>query len=179
MRILVVDDDVTFRERLCKALSRRGHDVEQAGCVAGARRVVETAGVRFEGCIVDLRLPGESGLEFVHWLGDLCPACSILVLTGFGSIATAVQAIRLGATDYLTKPADADQILGALLRAKREEARDAVEDPAFFPSLDRVEWEHMQRVLQECAGNISMAARKLGIERRTLQRKLQKLPPRN
>jgi two-component system response regulator RegA len=178
MKILVLDDDAAFRARLCKALARRGHIAAECGSVTAARLEIETAGVDFDACIVDLRLPGESGLDFVHWLRGHRDDCKILVLTGFGSIATAVQAMKLGAADYLTKPADADQILTALLREREQECA-AADEPPFFPSLDRVEWEHMQRVLQECGGNISMAARKLGIERRTLQRKLQKFPPVN
>jgi len=178
MNILILDDDETYRDRLCKALARRGHFVQGSGCVADARQTVEGSKLRFDACVVDLRLPGESGLDFVHWLRQNQRACRILILTGFGSIASAVKAMKLGAADYLTKPADADQILSALLREKTPES-SPVHDPSYFPSLDRVEWEHMQRVLQECGGNVSMAARKLGIERRTLQRKLQKFPPTN
>jgi two-component system response regulator RegA len=178
MNILILDDDEAYRERLCRALGKRGHFVEETSCVAGARVALDHHGVCFDACVVDLRLPGESGLDFVHWLRKHHPSCQILILTGFGSIATAVRAMKLGAADYLTKPADADQILSALLREKMTGSSVAMESPC-FPSLDRVEWEHMQRVLQECGGNISMAARKLGIERRSLQRKLQKLPPAN
>jgi len=178
MNILVLDDDKTFRERLSHALSKRGHEVGQADCVTTAKAALEKYKTGLDACVVDLRLPGESGLDFVHWLGKRQPGCRILILTGFGSIASAVQAMKLGAADYLTKPADADQILAALLRSKTPEP-STIQNPPYFPSLDRVEWEHMQRVLQECQGNISLAARKLGIERRSLQRKLQKLPPLN
>jgi two-component system response regulator RegA len=176
MNILVLDDDETYRDRLVRALSKRGHCVAQAACVAAARVVAENFGLTLDACVVDLRLPDESGLDFIHGMRRSHSGCRMLVLTGFGSIATAVQAIKLGATDYLTKPADADQILAALARDPKPDSPSSLQPPT-FPSLDRVEWEHLQRVLQECDGNVSQAARTLGIERRTLQRKLQKFPP--
>jgi two-component system response regulator RegA len=121
--------------------------------------------------LVDLRLPGRSGLELVRDLKALDGTTNIVVLTGYGSIATAVQSVRLGATTYLTKPVDADQIL---------EAFDAAPDPSIGAGaaqpLARVEWEHIQRVLADCGGNISQAARLLGLHRRSLQRKLLKNP---
>ena len=173
-RILVVDDDDTFRERLTTSLRRRGHEVMAAAgraeCLAGLD------GFQPECAILDLRLENESGLNVARDLNERIPGIRVLVLTGYGSIATAVDAMRLGAVDYLSKPADADQILAALFGG-----REPIQDPAppenWVPSLDRVEWEHMQRVLNDCGGNISEAARRLGIERRTLQRKLQKYPP--
>lgn len=173
-RILVVDDDEVFRERLASSLRRRGHEVMTAADLA---QTVETAS-RFvpECAVIDLRLESDSGLVVARSLRDAFPEVRVLVLTGYGSIATAVDAMRLGAVDYLSKPADADEILAALFGVDPETNADT-ESANLVPSLDRVEWEHMQRVLRDCGGNISATARKLGIERRTLQRKLQKYPP--
>jgi two-component system response regulator RegA len=120
---------------------------------------------------VDLRLGASDGIELVRALRALDAEMEIVVLTGYGSIVTAVDAVHAGATDYLAKPADAEQILVAL----RGEGADA--GPGEVPSLARVEWEHMQRVLADCDGNISEAARRLGLHRRSLQRKLSKYPP--
>jgi two-component system response regulator RegA len=120
--------------------------------------------------VIDLRLPGESGLAIVRDLKALDPSTVIVVLTGYGSIATAVESIKLGATGYLTKPADADQILAAL------DGTTAAANQFPAPSLARVEWEHIHRVLADCDGNVSQAARMLGIHRRSLQRKLSKNP---
>lgn len=175
--ILLVDDDDAFLRRLGKALERRGFLVAEASGVADAKRIAGEKPDFFHACVVDLRMPDGSGLEFVHWLNKSQPECRILVLTGFGSIATAVEAIKLGAADYLTKPADADQILAALMGRLSNEKADPASETGEFPSLDRVEWEHLQRVLRECGGNVSLTAKVLGIERRTLQRKLQKFPP--
>jgi len=180
--ILVVDDDDTFRERLGRAFRRRGYAVREAETVECARELAGVEESVFDAAVVDLKMPGESGLELVRWLARHHPSTRVLVLTGYGSIATAVEAIRLGAADYLTKPADADQILQALFSGhERGQDSEGVApsgtNEVTVPSLDRVEWEHLQRVLSECQGNISEAARVLGIERRTLQRKLQKLPP--
>ncbi len=126
--------------------------------------------------VVDLRMPGRSGLDVVRDMKAIDPATNILVLTGYGSIATAVEAIRLGAKDYLPKPADVDDILAALLRGPD----DKKVIPADFQptSLARTEWEHIHRVLSDCEGNVSEAARRLGIHRRSLQRKLQRYPSR-
>jgi two-component system response regulator RegA len=129
-----------------------------------------------ECAVIDLRLDGESGLVVARFLRDSLPQIRILVLTGYGSIATAVDAMRLGAVDYLSKPADTDQIEAALFAARSLTECDGLHASP-VPSLERVEWEHMQRVLRDCGGNISATARKLGIERRTLQRKLGKYPP--
>lgn len=174
--ILLVDDDDTFRQRLSMALQRRGYRVLEAASSQQARNVCSTSQQQIDACIVDLKMPQESGLELVNWIHLQQPQCRTLILTGYGSIATAVEAIRLGAADYLTKPANADQILAALLRQAEEGPTD-LPPPEHFPSLDQVEWDHLHRVLHDCNGNISMAARKLGIERRSLQRKLQKAPP--
>lgn len=176
---LVVDDDAVFRDRLARALQRRGHTVATA---ADADEAVERARQDSpERAIVDLRMPGRSGLELVSALLEIDPGTRVLVLTGYGSIPTAVEAIRRGACNYLQKPADADQILAAFEPGHRVEG-DAPATPGpelaeGTPSLARVEWEHLQRVLHDCGGNISEAARRLGMHRRSLQRKLWKNPP--
>jgi two-component system response regulator RegA len=169
---MVVDDDATFRGRLAKALAVRGHETLEAAdatlAVAAAREH------RPDRVILDLRMPGISGLDLITDLMEFDPDIHILVLTGYGSIATAVEAVRRGAIDYLNKPVDAEQILQAF---EREGETVQVAVPEEAPSLARVEWEHVQRTLVDCGGNISQAARKLGIHRRSLQRKLGKLPP--
>lgn len=168
--MLVVDDDDAFRERLALSMERRGYRVRQAGTAAQAEKELEAGPV--DAAVVDLRMPGESGLRLVGELKAACPAASVVVLTGYGSIASAMEAVRLGATDYLTKPADADQIQAALEGVSAAPASETA------PSLDRVEWEYMQRVLADCENNITHAAKVLGIDRRSLQRKLAKYPPR-
>jgi two-component system, response regulator RegA len=170
--ILVVDDDETYRTRMMRAFEERGfeargaRDAEEA--IASARRDSP------ELAVVDLRMPGRSGLEVVRELAAVDPTTRTVVLTGYGSIATAIEAMRLGAVHYLTKPADADEVLAALERPPRPDA--AAEAPHQVPSLARVEWEHINRVLVDCDGNISQAARLLGLHRRSLQRKLAKYP---
>ena len=169
--LLVVDDDATFRTRVVRAFRDRGLEVTAAGdydeAMAAAR--AETP----ELALVDLRLPTRSGLDVVRRLKELDATTIIVVLTGYGSIATAVESVKLGAATYLTKPVDADQILAAFngdTSSSSPAGRFAV------PSLARVEWEHIQRVLADCGGNLSQAARALGIHRRSLQRKLSKDP---
>jgi two-component system, response regulator RegA len=126
-----------------------------------------------EFAVVDLRMPGVSGIEVLDALRAIDPATRVLMLTGYGSIATAVEATRRGAVGYLSKPADADEVVAALTgRAVADVGADID-----TPSLARAEWEHIQRVLTDCAGNVSESARRLGIHRRSLQRKLQKYPP--
>jgi two-component system response regulator RegA len=171
--ILVVDDDEPFRERLARALRERSFDVRTAADVTGAR--AEALREAPELAVVDLNMPGGSGLDLVKDLRQIEPATRVVVLTGYGSVATAVEAIRLGAVHYLTKPADTDEILAAFDRAQ-----PAVSTPRAFstPSLARVEWEHIQRVLTDVGGNVSEAARRLGLHRRSLQRKLSRFPPR-
>lgn len=168
--ILVVDDDATFRARLGRALSDRGLAVTAAGSYDEAMTQARTETPEL--ALVDLRLPGRSGLDVVRGLKELDDTTNVVVLTGYGSIATAVESVRLGATTYLTKPVDADQILAAFDEGLTN-ARGAVSPT---PSLARVEWEHIQRVLNDCDGNISQAARRLKIHRRSLQRKLAKHP---
>ena len=172
--ILLVDDEELFRKRLAQALSRRGFTVHEAGDFDGAMAVLQT--VEPELALIDLRMPGKSGLELVAEAKRLQPAIKIVVLTGYGSIATASQAIKLGALNYLPKPADVDEILQAFAE---DGDLDIQLDAADLtpPSLARVEWEHIQRVLTDCDGNISEAARKLNIHRRSLQRKLFKFAP--
>jgi len=169
--LLIVDDDETFRERLAVSFRRRGYSVSTAANVPEARSLILHCLPDL--AVVDLKMPGENGLQLVKELRSKSADILVLVLTGYGSIATAVEAMRLGAIDYLTKPVDASQIEE---KFPGFSATNSQEPPA-VPSLDMVEWEHLQRVLHDCHGNISAAARTLGIERRTLQRKLQKHPP--
>ncbi len=172
-KLLLVEDDAVFLDRLASSLRRRGHEVMTASTLDEVSAVL----ARFspDCAVVDLRLDGESGLDVVRLLRENSAPIRILVLTGYGSIATAVDAMRLGAVNYLSKPADTDQIEAALFG--QPDASAVPEPETSVPSLDRVEWEHMQRVLHDNDGNISATARKLGIERRTLQRKLSKYPP--
>lgn len=165
--LLIVDDDTAFRERLVRAMRDRGYEAtgvaDHSGAIEAAREESP------ELALVDLRLPGESGLAVVRDLKALDASTVVVVLTGYGSIATAVESIKLGAASYLTKPADADQIVAAFEGTQPPEDVQA-------PSLARVEWEHIQRILADCDGNVSQAARILGIHRRSLQRKLAKRP---
>ena len=170
--VLVVDDDEVFRRRLGKAFRDRGFDVRTARDAAEAIRAARQDSPEF--AVVDLRMPDASGLDVVRELHGIDPASVIVMLTGYGSIATAVEAVRLGAVHYLSKPVDIDQILAAF---SGKSAASPV-SPDSVPSLARVEWEHIQRVLRDCDGNISQAARLLGLHRRSLQRKLSKDPVR-
>jgi two-component system response regulator RegA len=172
--ILVVDDDDVFRERLARALHDRGYDVRTAADYDSAMASARADSPEF--AVVDLRMPGRSGLELVRDLRAVDPATRIVVLTGYGSIATAIDAVRLGAVHYLPKPADADDLLAAFARDPQAPLTAAGADfPA--PTLARAEWEHINRVLSDCGGNISEAARRLGMHRRSLQLKLRKYPP--
>jgi two-component system response regulator RegA len=174
--ILLVDDDEVFRRRLARAFESRGYDTRIASNYDEAVNSAKEDSP--EMAVVDLRMPGRSGLELVQALKEIDPATKVVVLTGYGSIATAVDAIRLGATHYLAKPADADDIVSAFKRGEAPPLNPP--DPEYqAPSLARAEWEHINRVLSDCGGNISEAARRLGIHRRSLQRKLQKYPPRS
>jgi two-component system, response regulator RegA len=173
--ILIVDDDEVFRTRLARAFEDRGYDTRTAGNFDEALAIAGEDTPEF--AVVDLRMPGRSGLELVQELANLDRSTKTVVLTGYGSIATALDAIRLGATYYLPKPADADDIVAAFARAQAPPLEPLVPDYDTAPSLARTEWEHINRVLSDCGGNISEAARRLGIHRRSLQRKLQKYPP--
>ncbi|QQR89966.1 MAG: response regulator [Myxococcales bacterium] len=168
--LLVVEDDEVFRERLVDVFIERGYQVSAAASIKEANAKI-TKQV-FSHAVLDLRLNDGNGMSLIKPLRVRFPSIKTVVLTGYGSIATAVAAVRDGATHYLSKPADADDIE----RAFHTEAVDANETPKEVPSLARVEWEHIQRVLSDCGGNISLAARKLGIHRRSLQRKLSKYP---
>jgi len=172
--ILLVDDDETLRERLARALRERGYDVRTAGNADDAMKQVHQDSP--EMAVLDLKMPGRAGIELLKEIRAHDPATEVLILTGYGSIATAVEATRLGAVGYVPKPVDADEVLSAFARMRGERPLAAAA-PVETPSLARAEWEHIQRVLSDCGGNISEAARRLGIHRRSLQRKLQKYPP--
>jgi two-component system, response regulator RegA len=173
MKILIADDDNVFRERLAKAIAKRGHEMRTAE--NGAIAIEQAKNFSFDAAILDLKMPEMEGLACLKKLLFIHPTAKIIILTGYGSIATAMEAVRFGAWDYLTKPTDVEQILASLNREDQLSEQKLPEtDP---PSLERVEWEHIQRVLSDSSGNISEAARLLGMHRRSLQRKLQKYPP--
>lgn len=172
--LLLCDDDQVFCGVLAAALERRGFAVQTAHDVQSGLRLVEDNPPEY--AVVDLNMPSVSGLVLVERLNSLDPHTRTVVLTGYASIATAVEAIKLGATHYLTKPADADDVLAALQREVGDTSVPLAERPM---SVDRLEWEHIQAVLMACGGNVSAAARSLGMHRRTLQRKLAKRPTRH
>jgi two-component system, response regulator RegA len=171
--LLLVDDDPTFCRVLSLALHRRGFTVTTARDGATALQAARRDPPEY--AVVDLNLAGDSGLSLIPELLTLDPATRIVVLTGYASIATAVEAIKLGAVNYLTKPADADQVATALAASPGDLAAPLSAQPL---SVGRLEWEHIQRVLRDNGGNISATARQLGMHRRTLQRKLGKRPAR-
>jgi len=173
--LLIVDDDQTLRERIARAFIGRGYEVRMASDAAEAVKLAKEDSP--EMAIVDLKMPGPSGLEVVRDLKEIDSSTKVIVLTGYGSIATAIEAVKLGAANYLSKPADADDILAAFERGENPPLV-ASSQSYKAPSLARAEWEHINRVLADCGGNISEAARRLGIHRRSLQRKLQKYAPR-
>ncbi|MFD2189905.1 response regulator transcription factor [Pistricoccus aurantiacus] len=172
-RILIVDDDEMFCHVMQRAMLRRGFEVmvarEADQALALARQSMPDLAT------LDLKLEHESGLKLLPELLAITPECRVVVLTGYSSIATAVEAMKLGAVNYLCKPADADEVIAALNRQEGNPDTRLAENP---PSVNRVTWEHIQKVLQEHDGNISATARALGMHRRTLQRKLQKHPVR-
>lgn len=170
--VLLIDDDEVFRKVLARALERRGLRVSTVANGGEARALLAAQGFGY--CVLDMKLEQESGLHLLPQLLALQPALRVVVLTGYASIATAVEAVKLGAVNYLGKPATTDDILLALQGESRLGA-EAVQE-ATPMSVDRLEWEHIQKVLAENAGNISATARDLGMHRRTLQRKLQKRP---
>ena len=169
--LLVVDDDVTFCEVLSRALAKRGYEVSVAHDVDAAITIAREYPPEY--AVVDLNMPGASGLVLVKALKDLDLETRIVVLTGYASIATAVEAIKLGATHYLAKPADADEVVAALNKDEGDPLTPINANPL---SINRLEWEHIQKVLTENDGNISATARALKMHRRTLQRKLMKKP---
>lgn len=171
--LLLVDDDEIFCQVLARAFDKRGLQTSVAHNADTAITMAEDINPEF--AIVDLRMPGPSGLELIPQLLNVCSSTRIIVLTGYASINTAVEAIKLGAIHYLTKPTDADEILAAL-KTENGDSTATVRDKPL--SLDRLEWEHIQKVLGDCDGNVSAAARQLGMHRRTLQRKLNKRPAR-
>ena len=170
--ILLLDDDEPFLRRLAKAMEKRGFDVETAGSVAAGRAIATARPPAF--AVVDLRLEDGNGLDVVEVLREKRPDTRVVVLTGYGAIATAVAAVKIGAVDYLSKPADATDITNALLSTS-----DDMPPPPENPmSADRVRWEHIQRVYELCDRNVSETARRLSMHRRTLQRILAKRSPR-
>ncbi len=170
-RLLLADDDEVFSAVLARALSKRGFDVEVVHGVAAGVELLEAWWPDY--ALIDLNMPGESGLVLVDHICKQDEDARVVVLTGYASITTAVEAIKLGAIHYLAKPADADDILAALHKDEGNTEVPVGESPM---SVRRLEWEHIQKVLAEVEGNVSEAARRLGMHRRTLQRKLQKRP---
>ncbi len=170
--LLLVDDDEPFLRRLAKAMEKRGFAVETAGSVAAGRAIATARPPAY--AVVDLRLQDGNGLDVVEVLREKREEARVVVLTGYGAIATAVAAVKIGATDYLSKPADADAIMQALLTT----TGDLPPPPENPMSADRVRWEHIQRVYELCDRNVSETARRLNMHRRTLQRILAKRSPR-
>lgn len=170
--LLIVDDDKAFLQRLARAMESRGFIVETADSVAEGMRKVEQLPPAF--AVVDMRLEDGNGLDVIEAIRSRRPESRMVVLTGYGNIATAVTAVKLGAVDYLTKPADADEVFLALTRDPTEKAVP----PDNPMSADRVRWEHIQRVYELCERNVSETARRLNMHRRTLQRILAKRAPR-
>ena len=170
--VLIVEDDRSFLQRLAKALEQRGFAVATAESVAEGLLQVEQAAPAF--AVVDMRLGDGNGLDVVSALKRKRPEARAIVLTGYGNIATAVTAVKMGAVDYLSKPADADDVVAALLASGTEKS----ELPHNPMSADRVRWEHIQRIYEMCNRNVSETARRLNMHRRTLQRILAKRAPR-
>ncbi len=170
--LLLVDDDEPFLKRLAKAMEKRGFEVETAGSVAAGQAIATARPPAYAVC--DLRLEDGNGLDVVETIREKRPDSRVVVLTGYGAIATAVAAVKIGATDYLSKPADATDITNALL-ASDDEMPPPPDNPM---SADRVRWEHIQRVYELCDRNVSETARRLNMHRRTLQRILAKRSPR-
>ena len=170
--LLLVDDDEAFVKRLARAMEKRGFEPETAESVAAGKAIASARPPAY--AVVDLRLEDGNGLDVVEMLRDKRPDCRVVVLTGYGAIATAVAAVKIGAVDYLAKPADANDVTNALL-ARGESLPPPPENPM---SADRVRWEHIQRVYELCDRNVSETARRLNMHRRTLQRILAKRSPR-
>jgi len=173
--ILLVDDSVILRDRLAEAFQERGFRVEVARTCDEGLEVFRKQPT--EMAVVDLRMPGRPGVSLIAELKEIKPDVLVLILSGFGSIATAIDSIRLGAVNFLPKPADVDDILNAFKRGGAEVALPESDEEIPVPTLAQAEWEHIHRVLADCNNNISEAARRLGIHRRSLQRKLRKRAP--
>ena len=173
--ILLVDDSFVLRDRLAIAFQERGFRVVVAGTCDEAVELYKDDPTDL--AVVDLRMPGRIGLSIIADLKAIRPEVQVLILSGFGSIATAIDAIRLGAINFLPKPADADDILNAFKRGGSEVQIADNEEQIPVPTLAQAEWEHIHRILADCSNNISEAARRLGIHRRSLQRKLRKRAP--
>jgi len=173
--ILLVDDSFVLRDRLSEAFQERGFRVLVAGTCDEALEVFKTDPTDL--AVVDLRMPGRTGLTVIADLKAIRADVQVLILSGFGSIATAIDAIRLGAVNFLPKPADADDILSAFKRGGSEVQIVDNDEAIPVPTLAQAEWEHIHRILADCSNNISEAARRLGIHRRSLQRKLRKRAP--
>ena len=171
--VLVLDDDAPLRTRLGRALEQRGFDVVLVGSVAEASQAVRERPPAF--AVLDMRLEDGNGLQVVEVIQAVRPDARVVMLTGYGNIATAVAAVKAGAVDYLPKPADADDVARALLAAREGSAPSPPDNPM---SADRVRWEHIQRIYELCGHNISETARRLNMHRRTLQRILAKRAPR-
>jgi len=169
--LLLVDDDELFARVMAQALAKRGFAVRVAHDVEEAMALSKDNPPEF--ATIDLNMPGMSGLELVKFLIELDNNTRIVVVTGYASIATAVEAVKLGATHYLAKPVDADDVVAAFYKQQGDTSVPVSPQPL---SVNRMEWEHIQKVLSEHAGNISATARALGMHRRTLQRKLQRRP---
>lgn len=173
--ILLVDDSVILRDRLAEAFQERGFRVEVAGTCDEAVEVFRSNPTEL--AVVDLRMPGRPGVTLIADLKQIRPDVQILILSGFGSISTAIDAVKLGAVNFLPKPADLDDILTAFKRGGSEIDMPETDEQIPVPTLAQAEWEHIHRVLADCNNNISEAARRLGIHRRSLQRKLRKRAP--
>jgi two-component system, response regulator RegA len=169
--LLIVDDDKPFLSRLAKAMEARGYSVRTAETLEAGKQAIRELAPAY--AVVDMRLEDGNGLDVIRMLRETRPDCRALVLTGYGNIATAVNAVKLGAVDYLSKPADAEDILAALTASGEARAKPP-ENPM---SADRVRWEHIQRVYELCNRNVSETARRLHMHRRTLQRILAKRAP--
>jgi len=171
--MLLVEDDEVFAQVICRAMRQRGYEIFHASSLQQGSSAVSSG--RYDHAVLDLNLGGQSSLPLIPLLKERNPDMQILVLTGYASIATAVDAIKMGATNYLAKPADADEILAALVQDQESQPDQSapIQEPM---SVRRLEWEHIQKILKENDGNISETARQLKMHRRTLQRKLQKRP---
>lgn len=166
---LIVDDDGPFREQVIRALTRRGYSCAEASNFHSALEVCD--GVCPSRAVVDLRMPGRSGLELISALRELCGGIKIVVLTAYGSIVSTQEAIKKGAMSYLTKPCDVSEILNSF-----EDSQTASPAALDFPSIAQVEWDYIQRVLKDCGGNVTRTAKVLGLDRRSLQRRLANPP---